>query len=390
MPVSREEAKRAADEALRRAKAQRQSGPPEASPYTLLRDLKPNLISNDIVRDLIPCGALGEAFAASGDGKTAIIVDLGLHIAAGREYRGRRVIQQPVVYVALEGHGGVGNRIIAAAAELGLEDVPFALIKSSDSFRDPAAAAKVAAVAKELLATFGGDCPVVMIDTFMAALGAGGSDCDPKDVSAFIAHVKAALLMPGFTCIVIHRAGKDASRGARGWSGLLAALDFELEVDRDGDLRTMRVTKMRDGSDAQPAFCYRFGARELGKNQYGDPVTAVVIEHLADEVTTKRGKRHSPKARAALNALWEMIKDKSRSFPMADQPGLRCVIMSEWEKECVDPARGISKCAQERDRRSKFRMAKAELEAAKAIVAEGENAGRVYPSPGPQRDRRDE
>ena len=44
---------------------------------------------------------------------------MGLHVAAGMEYRGRRVEQQPVIYVALEGHGGIGNRIIAAAAELG-------------------------------------------------------------------------------------------------------------------------------------------------------------------------------------------------------------------------------------------------------------------------------
>jgi hypothetical protein len=35
------------------------------------------------------------------------------------------------------------------------------------------------------------------------------------------------------TVIIIHRAGKDASRGARAWSGLLAALDFELEVETE-------------------------------------------------------------------------------------------------------------------------------------------------------------
>ena len=39
--------------------------------------------------------------AAASGGKTAIIVDLCLHIAAGIEYRGRRVTRQPVVYVAL-------------------------------------------------------------------------------------------------------------------------------------------------------------------------------------------------------------------------------------------------------------------------------------------------
>jgi hypothetical protein len=67
--------------------------------------------------------------------------------------------------------------------------------------------------------------------------------------------------------LVLHHFGKDQSRGGRGWSGLRAALDFELEIDvADDDLRTMRVTKSRDGSDRQPALCYRFHSRVLGQN----------------------------------------------------------------------------------------------------------------------------
>jgi hypothetical protein len=41
-------------------------------------------------------------------------------------------------------------------------------------------------------------------------------------------------------------------------------------------------------------------------------VTAVVVDHLADEEETKRSKKLTPKAVAAKNILWDMIKDKSR------------------------------------------------------------------------------
>ena len=41
-----------------------------------------------------------------------------------------------MVYVALEGHGGIDNRVIAAAAEIGITDAPFALVKATDNFRD--------------------------------------------------------------------------------------------------------------------------------------------------------------------------------------------------------------------------------------------------------------
>jgi hypothetical protein len=350
------------------------NGAGHACAYTLLRDLRPNLTSRDIVRGALPFGGVGVAYAEPGAGKTAILVDMGLHVAAGMEYRKRRVEQQPVIYVALEGHGGIDNRIIAAAAHLGLEDVPFALVKAGDNFRDPASARKVAAVARQL-----GGSPLIMVDTLTAAL-AGGSDCDPKDVGQLLDNLKVELVALGYTVLIIHHTGKDASRGARGWSGLLAAVDFEFEISRDGDLRSLRISKMRDGSDSQPAFCYELEAHQLGVNQHGDPITAVVVEHLVDEDAAKRGKRLSPKARAALNVLWEMIKDRSKSFALADQPGLRCVLASAWETECSKPG-AICKCHEERDRRKKFRAAKDELAAAGSIVCDGGDAGRVYPAP---------
>ena len=324
------------------------NGAAAAMAFTLLRDIKPSLTSSEVIKDLIPRRAFGEVHADAGGGKTAILVDLLLHVAAGNEYRGRRTEQQPVVFVALEGHGGIDNRVLAAARALEINDAPFALVKSSDNFCEPETAEKVASITTDLIKRFGGDNPVIAIDTYTAALGPGGSDCDPKDVSAFIAAVQQHLLS-NCTVIVLHHFGKDSSRGGRGWSGLRAALDFELEIDQDDDLRTMRVTKSRDGSDQQPAFCYRLYGHQIGVNEHGEPVTAVVVEHLADEDIAKRGKRHSPKARAALNVLWECVKDPTRSFPLPENPRLRCVLLSDWQEACIKPG-AISDAPREADR----------------------------------------
>jgi RecA-family ATPase len=263
-------------------------------PFTLLRDLEAALDYNDIVRDLIPRGGLGEVHAAPGAGKSAIILDLVLHVADGRDYRGRRTERQPVVYVALEGHRGIGNRVVAAAAHLNVEDAPLALVRATENYRDSEAAERTAATARELMRLFGGDCPIIVLDTFTSALGAGGSDCRPEDVSAFIEHIKMHMIAHGFTVIVVHHVGKDASRGGRGWSGLNAALDFELEIDRDGDLRTMRVTKSRDGSDMQGAFCYELESRALGTNQHGEAVTPL---WCATSRTRPRPRRAGASAR---------------------------------------------------------------------------------------------
>ena len=150
--------------------------------------------------------------------------------------------------------------MIAAARHLGIEDAPFGVIKAVESFRNPDTAARVAATAKAIREQYqtegeAFDNPVLVIDTFQATLGPGGSDCRPEDVSELIENIKRLLIVPGMSTVIIHHSGKDASRGARGWSGLLAALDFELEVNRDDDLRTLNITKMRDASDTQAGFC---------------------------------------------------------------------------------------------------------------------------------------
>jgi AAA domain len=358
--------------------------------YALLKDLKPNLASQFVIMDLLPRAALGCCYAQPGAGKTALILDTVLHVAAGREYRGRRVERQLVVLVVLEGHSGIDNRVIAAARHLGIEDAPFGVIKAVESFRNPDTAARVAATARVIREQYETesevfDNPVIVIDTFQAALGPGGSDCRPEDVSELIENIKKLLIVPGMTVIIIHHAGKDASRGARGWSGLLAALDFELEVDRNDDLRTLNITKMRDASDTQAGFCYVLRAMELGLNPYGEPVTGVYVEHRADSGKGKRrGNRIGPKARAAYEMLWAMIKDRSQSQPLDGGP-LRCVLMHQWRDACCQPG-VLGQIKDPANRRKKFYPARDELSEKGMITIDcqsedGEDYNaRVYPS----------
>lgn len=175
---------------------------------------------------------------------------------------------------------------------------------------------------------------------------------DPEDVTAFLENIKIHLLAKRHTILLLHHFGKDSSRGGRGWSGLVAALDFEWEIDRDGDLRTLRVSKMRDGSDRQAALCYTFRGRELGRDQYGDSVTAAVVEHLADEESGRR-QRHSPKAQALLQIVWTMIKAPNLSYRLPDHDGLRCVLQTELEREAIKLG-ALSRSKEDRDRRKIF------------------------------------
>src|SRR5207247_8764870 len=63
-----------------------------------------------LVKGLIPRTGLAVVWGPPKCGKSFWTFDLVVHIALGREYRGRPVRQGTVVYCALEGGGGFGNR----------------------------------------------------------------------------------------------------------------------------------------------------------------------------------------------------------------------------------------------------------------------------------------
>src|SRR3954453_12702372 len=76
-------------------------------------EIKPRLTSNYIVKGVLGDGEMGVVYGESGGGKTFFALDLALHVAAGKEWRGRRVRQGGVVYVAAEGGHGINNRVVA-------------------------------------------------------------------------------------------------------------------------------------------------------------------------------------------------------------------------------------------------------------------------------------
>jgi hypothetical protein len=98
-----------------------------------------------------------------------------------------------------------------------------------------------------ILAAGGAD--VVIIDTVHASM-AGGEENSAKDMGVVLGHCRAIQEATGGLVVLIHHSGKDSERGARGSSAIRAAMDTEIEVMRnEGDQRTARITKQRDGED---------------------------------------------------------------------------------------------------------------------------------------------
>jgi hypothetical protein len=177
----------------------------------------------------------------------------------------------PVVYVCLEGEAGLSNRVSAyltrndAAGDVYFLTQPVSLLNEKD-------APELAKAIHESEAAGG----VVIIDTLNRA--APGMDENASgDMGKIIAMVKGLQSALGGLVMLVHHTGKDATKGMRGHSSLIAALDAAIEVTRSGDQRSWQVAKSKDGEDGK-AHPFRLEVVQLGIDDDGDPVTSCVIK----------------------------------------------------------------------------------------------------------------
>jgi RecA-family ATPase len=87
--------------------------------FTLYCDLAATSTKVWLVKNLLGRGEASAFYGAPGSGKSALVEDMGLHIAAGLPWHGRDVMQGAVCYIALERRLLVERRAIAFVNGMG-------------------------------------------------------------------------------------------------------------------------------------------------------------------------------------------------------------------------------------------------------------------------------
>lgn len=228
-----------------------------------------------LVKGVLPRAALAVLFGESGAGKSFITTDLAACIALGLPWRGMRTAKARVVYVVAEGASGFKLRLKALCQHRGLElaDLPVGVIADAPNLLEKADALDVA---KAIVAAGGAD--LIVVDTFAQTMP-GGNENAGEDVGRALAHCKGIHKATGAMVLLVHHSGKDAGRGARGWSGLKAAADVELEVVRVDERRSLSVSKMKDGPGEGAEFAFRLESVVLGLDEDGEEITSMVVDH---------------------------------------------------------------------------------------------------------------
>lgn len=229
-----------------------------------------------IIKHVLPKAELVVLFGASGSGKTFMALDMGAAIARGVDWRGKRVKQGRVVYIAAEGAGGFRNRLVAYAQQhkVALNELNLGVIHAAPNLLEKVDALDVA---RAIQASGGAD--VVIVDTF-AQTTPGANENAGEDMGKALAHCKGIHRATGAVVVLVHHAGKDPTRGARGWSGLRAAADAELEVVREPSGRMLRLSKQKDGED-ELAWGFDLEVVEIGVDEDLEPITSCVVIEAA-------------------------------------------------------------------------------------------------------------
>lgn len=280
-------------------------------PFFWFSDAEPSLEANDFVEGLLTSSAMSVVYGPSNCGKTFFILDLALHVAWGREWRGRAVDQGAILYLSLEGALGIRNRIAAFKRHHGLNgtSLPFVVmprpINLLDNEADVRAVIQLVQHVEEATSL---PVRMVIIDTLSRAM-AGGNENSPEDMTALIGNCDQIRSQTGAHVSVVHHSGKDEARGARGHSSLRAATDTEIEIKRDPALTrsSVRIAKQRDLEAGDP-FEFTLHSVYLGDNARKKPVTScVVLEAAETAIVARQPSELSPKEAEALSCLWEVL-----------------------------------------------------------------------------------
>lgn len=282
------------------------------------------LTSNYMVKAWLDRNCLSMLYGPSNAGKTFVALDIAMHIAAGKPWRGLRVNGGPVLYIAAEGGAGIRNRLAAIKRDRPeMANAPFHLLPLGLDLHgqgDALAVCEIMPCDKPAL---------VVIDTLARSMGAGDENT-AKDAAQFVRNCDLIREATGAHVMVIHHTGKDVERGARGSYAFKGAVDDEIEITSEGEIIN------RKARDREQPQSLHFALRQVtrGIDEDGDPVTSAVVD-VAEPPKPER-KPLRGRDEVALQALHDALEEHGEKRGGNLYPHNRKVVhVHKWREACA-------------------------------------------------------
>lgn len=268
-----------------------------------------------LVKGLIPAESIGLLFGGSGSFKSYLAVDLGLHVAYGLPFMGRRTTQGPVVYVAAEGSEELGYRVDGwHRARRRKPTAPFYVVPAAVNLNREAW--RVVDAVQAL-----GIAPVlIVVDTFSQTFE--GEENSSSDVAAYMREL-GARFRDLWQCavLVVHHTGHGASERPRGSSAFQANTDYAYSCYRDEQalMATLGCFHRKGGAPFKDAI-FDLAKELLGTDADGDEINTLVARHLSstEDVQQAMAAEHKAGRGGANNLLVSLLQNGAKETELRD------------------------------------------------------------------------
>jgi len=239
--------------------------------------VEPNYYNPYLIDGIIDMKSSSMLYGPPGVGKSFVTLDMSWHIAMGRPWNGRRTRQGAVLYLQLEGGNRVFDRIAALRQHYETEEnVPFFLSRTPVNLSTQMRDTRFILDAVDTIENeYGHKCQLIVVDTLARAMD--GDENSAQDIGAVFRRLDFIRDRCGVHTMIIHHAGKDSSRGARGSNALKGAVDTEIRCDGQDNRGEIKSEKQRDTAKSRP-ITYSLKSMNLGEDQDGYPIDTCVVE----------------------------------------------------------------------------------------------------------------
>lgn len=220
-----------------------------------------------------------------GSGKTLIMLDYMLRLAAGMPWQGRLQKPKLVVLVEAEGQSGVQRRIKAWAEHHNNGEIPAKLVIIPQAVliggRDQQELI-LSQTLDQIEREHGEEIALVALDTYARSFGSPQGENDNSAVSVWVNLNQNWVMVGRRALVVLHHPGHAEKGRGRGGSALVGAADTEWLLESSGgNYRRLSNTKSKDGEPGQ-TFYWRFFAITI-KADDGTPMSVVCCEEATEE-----------------------------------------------------------------------------------------------------------
>ncbi len=232
---------------------------------------------DEIVEGVLTAGDGSMLYGDTNSGKTFFVIDMAAALARGVDWMGRRTEPGLVIYLAAESPASVRSRLQAYQQHYRVKVPNFAIVQNPidlyDGEKDTNA---VICLVAQVEALYGQKARLIVGDT-LARLSAGANENAGQDMGLVVRRFDRIRAACEAHFMLIHHSGKNAAAGSRGWSGVRAAVDTEIEVTDSPQGRCAEITKQRDLNTKGKRIGFRLEPVSMGQTKWGAPATSCVV-----------------------------------------------------------------------------------------------------------------